>query len=215
MSSVAWLALAACCGLMNIGSELLQRRTLKYATKPATLLLIMLAVGLGDTPSASVRNIFLLAFGLSMLGDIALMLERDLFLYGLLAFLAAHLAFIAGFSYELAASPPLLAMLPFLAHAALMLRWLWPEVPSKLRAPVVVYVAALVAMGITALGFFLEAPYGRSSGALLLAGALSFLVSDSVLAVRRFRGDFKGAQTAILLSYFAAQLAFAGSVLGA
>jgi uncharacterized membrane protein YhhN len=53
---------------------------------------------------------------------------------------------------------------------------------------------------------------GVSGSGLALAGACLFALSDSILALNRFRREFKSAQFLILASYFAAQWLIALSV---
>jgi len=50
-------------------------------------------------------------------------------------------------------------------------------------------------------------------GALLASvGAFLFIISDTILAIDRFRGAFKLARALNLTTYFAAQLLIAGSI---
>jgi len=51
-----------------------------------------------------------------------------------------------------------------------------------------------------------------SAALLAFLGAVLFVVSDSALAVNRFRGGYDGAQALILSTYFAAQWLMARSV---
>jgi uncharacterized membrane protein YhhN len=53
---------------------------------------------------------------------------------------------------------------------------------------------------------------GQSQALLAFLGAVLFLVSDSALAVNRFRGHYKSAPALILSTYFAAQWLIARSV---
>ena len=83
-----------------------------------------------------------------------------------------------------------------------MLRLLWPHL-GKLKAPVSVYVAAILLMAWQALNRWVAT--GDAGSGLALAGALLFVASDSALAWNRFRGEFKSAQAVVLVTYFAAQ----------
>jgi alkenylglycerophosphocholine/alkenylglycerophosphoethanolamine hydrolase len=53
---------------------------------------------------------------------------------------------------------------------------------------------------------------GQSRALLAFFGAVLFTISDSALAVNRFRGRYQGAQALILSTYFAAQWLIARSV---
>ena len=53
---------------------------------------------------------------------------------------------------------------------------------------------------------------GQGAALLAFFGALLFIVSDSVLAINRFRGDFEIARALSLSTYFAAQWLIALSI---
>ena len=126
-----------------------------------------------------------LALMASASGDAALAAEEDRwFLPGLVAFLIAHLIYIALFATGsqgigiLAAEPlrGLWAVLIVIAAGALLAK-LIPAVPAAMRAPVVVYALAIAAMGVMAV----TVPgYGVAIGASL------FIASDAILAVRKY-----------------------------
>ena len=126
-----------------------------------------------------------LALMASASGDAALAAEEERwFLPGLVAFLIAHLIYIALFATGsqgigiLAADPlrGVWALLIVIAAGALLAKLL-PAVPAAMRAPVVVYAVAIAAMGVVAV----TVPgYGVAIGATL------FIVSDALLAVRKY-----------------------------
>ncbi|WGW02207.1 lysoplasmalogenase [Tropicibacter oceani] len=127
----------------------------------------------------------LLTLGLMLgaLGDAFLSREGDrAFLAGLASFALSHLAYVALFVAHPGADLAALtdpAFLPFTAAiVALVLGmgWrLWP-VTGDLRAPVMVYVAIIAAMGLSALAL----------GPPVLWAALLFIVSDTILATELF-----------------------------
>ena len=100
-----------------------------------------------------------------------------------------------------------------------MYAYLWPGL-HDMKIPVAVYVLAIAAMGWQATARWIGAgPSGVTAsvvtepGALLACiGAVFFLVSDSVLAVNRFRRPFAAAQAVVLGTYFLAQCLIALSV---
>jgi alkenylglycerophosphocholine hydrolase len=143
--------------------------------------------------------------GVSAVGDLLLEVPADLFVFGLLAFLVAHLAYIAATLTD-ARRPALLRALPFVAWCGALYAWLLPGM-GDLAAPVGVYVVVICAM--------LWRMAARADGALpttlALLGAISFAVSDSVIAVRKFDGDFVGAREAIMALYWLGQLGIAAS----
>lgn len=134
------------------------------------------------------------------------MLPGDRFVAGLASFLA-HLLYIAAFAGEKGGLRAPASALTVGVFAAGMLALLWPDL-GALRVPVVAYVTVIAVMGWQAL-----ARWGRSPGAALAAiGALSFLVSDSALAIGPFRGEFAGGTLVVLGTYWCAQCLIARSV---
>lgn len=205
--------------VLNLGSEYQlsvgQTRVLplKYLSKPLTMLLTLGLAWQVPAPLAGYKGLLLVALLFSTAGDIFLMLPQDLFLGGLISFLIAHL-FLA--TAMLQSSPlntlsPLYA-LPFLAYAGLILRLLWPGLPSRLKIPVVLYVLAIMNMGWLTLLHAIHQPQLYTG--LAVVAALLFIGSDSCLAWNRFRSPFAHAQLWILGSYFSSQYLFALSVYG-
>jgi uncharacterized membrane protein YhhN len=118
---------------------------------------------------------------LSLVGDVCLALPRG-FRPGLVAFLLAHVAYIAGFHTLAAASSwPFLLALPFVAASVLVTRWLWPHL-GAMRAPVAAYVAVITVMVWAAASMFRAGAIGW----LAPAGALLFYLSDISVARDRF-----------------------------
>jgi uncharacterized membrane protein YhhN len=144
---------------------------------------------------------------LSAAGDLFLIGKaRRWFLAGLGAFLLAHLAYAAAFvgrgsEARLAG----LALLPLLVGAALVVRWLWPHVPARMRPPVLAYVAAITAMVAAAAGT--RAP-------LVVAGAVLFFLSDLFVARERFVAPGIINRAVGLPLYYVAQLLLAATSSG-
>lgn len=172
-----------------------------YLSKPgAMLVLVVMALGLGATDSPYGRWL-LAGLLLSTLGDILLMLPKDRFVAGLVAFLLAHLCYVAAFwPQELGLHWPWL--LALLVVAALVLRLLWPGL-GAFKGPVLGYMAAILLMAWLAGERYLAAP--GSGTALAALGALVFMLSDSVLALDRFHRPFKAASAVIMGTYYGAQ----------
>jgi alkenylglycerophosphocholine hydrolase len=201
--SILFLVLATSSALLAIACEERRggRHRAFYLLKPLTTLLVLLAVAAAPGEFAAFRTWVCLALLLSMLGDIALMFEGErAFLAGLGSFLGAHLLFVWAFLLEGRAIPPPWSLLPLMAGLAFFL-WLLPRT-GALRVPVMVYGAALSGMMLAAAA---RAELRQDvSGWLAAAGAVVFMVSDSALAVRQFRGPYPRAQTLILASYWLA-----------
>ena len=141
-----WTTFVAIAASVATVAHYLQLPILHWIAKPlATLLIVGMALSLSSAESAY-RRWIVIGLLWSTLGDVFLMLPGDYFLYGLLSFLVAHIAYLVAFNKR----APLFARLaPFAIYALIagaVLAYLWPGIPAPMRIPVVVYVAALAAM---------------------------------------------------------------------
>ena len=193
-------ALTVCSAALAILGGLGVQPWLLYAFKPLTTLLIIAHAwprGIGEPP----RRWVLLGLLFSLAGDVALMWPERGFVFGLLAFLLAHLCYLWAFTRveRFAAWPWSLLFYALLAGG--ILARLWPGVPAELRPPVIAYVLCLAAMAAQ------TAVLWRRRGAAVLAlGGLLFVVSDALLATNKFAsGPLPLASLWVLLTYWAAQ----------
>lgn len=182
-----------------------------YLLKPATTLLILGAVLTAPGADPDYRLWVAVAVLLSTCGDIALMRHDDAgFLVGLGSFLLAHGVFVAAFLLDGVQAPPGWTAVPVTAGLVFLL-WLLPRT-GRLRPPVAVYAAALVAMSVAAA---VRMEIRDDRGAMLAAiGTLVFLLSDAALAIRRFHRPYPHAQAVILSTYWSALGLIALSVAG-
>jgi len=177
----------------------------ELVAKPLPVL--VLAGGVFARARGPLRHGLTIGLLASALGD--LLLGLDLFVPGLVAFLAAHLAYLAAFTARSRTLAPGRA-LPFAAWGALLLVRLWPEL-GGLRAPVTFYVIAICAMmWRAAAGFERKAGLGALAG---LLGAVSFGISDSLLAWDRFLLKSGGVFLPIMLFYWLGQAGLARAAL--
>jgi uncharacterized membrane protein YhhN len=181
-----------------------------FAAKPLTTLLIMAYAWPRGASEPLQRRLVRSGLSLSLLGDIALLWPTQGFLPGLIAFLLAHLVYIAAFCVpvRLAARP--LVFVAYGVVAAVILSQLWIGVPVALRAPVVAYVLCLATMASQA------GVWWRSAGTVLARhaglGGLLFMVSDTLLAINKFAVPLPLSSLWILASYWLAQWCIAGSL---
>ena len=199
-AALSLLALAS--AVLAVRAEHAGARGQVYVIKPlTTALLIVVASQAGHASEGAYVWLVVAGLACSLAGDVFLMLPRDRFVAGLLSFLFAHLFYVAAFASG-GVRPSAWAAAPLVLYGALMLRLLWPRL-GKLKAPVAVYVAAILLMAWTALSRWSGA--GPAGSGLAAAGALLFAASDSLLAWDRFRGGLRAAQALVLGTYFAAQ----------
>lgn len=211
--ALPWLVAVAAALAIGAALEWLPRPLL-FVAKPLATILIAAAAWPRGREVPVVRSLVLAGLGLSLLGDIALLWPQEGFLPGLVAFLLAHLCYIAAFCRPLrfAARPG-----PFVLYgvvALAILAWLWDGVAPGLRVPVIAYVACLASMAAQGAGVWL-ATRGTPAEALArraaIGGAL-FLASDALLAVNKFALPLPFASLWILATYWAAQWAIASSL---
>ena len=187
---------------------------LGFVFKPMTTLLIIAFAWPRGAAQPKQRRFVRIGLVLSLLGDVALLWPKEGFLPGLVAFLLAHLAYIAAFCVpvRLAARPVVFAV--YAAIAALILSQLWGGVPPALRAPVVAYVLCLATMASQA-GVWWRVAAGRGDAPLArhaAIGGVLFMVSDSLLAVNKFAVPLPLSSLWILLTYWTAQGFIAASL---
>lgn len=140
----------------------------------------------------------LAALAFSMLGDVLLALDgQRLFVFGLGAFLLAHLSYLVAMR-PFAGHRPLL-LLPYAAFAAGVLSLMWPGL-GAMAVPVLGYIGVILTMS-----------YGTwcssRRNAWLIGGGLLFISSDCLIGLNRFWQPLPGAGLWIMLSYYAAQYA--------
>lgn len=173
-----------------------------YVLKPLTVVLVILVASqAGHATTQQYKSLIVAGLVCSLVGDVFLMLPRDRFVAGLVSFLVAHLFYVAAFAAGVEAWS-VWAGVALVVYGGSMLWLLWRGF-GKLKAAVVVYVAAILLMAWAALSRWSGG--GADGGGWAAAGALLFVASDSALAWDRFGGEFKGAQALILSTYFAAQ----------
>jgi uncharacterized membrane protein YhhN len=205
-------ALALVSALLHLGSERYGPKRAVYLFKPLTIaLIILIAAGAKNPVSDFYRYAIMAGLVFSLAGDIFLMLPRDRFIPGLVSFLLAHLCYIAAFALEGGAAAAasasaswrsLLQAVPFLLYGAVMLRVLLPGM-GRMKAPVIVYMLVIMLMAWQALSRW--AGTGQQGSGLAFSGALLFVVSDSLLALNRFRKPYASAQLFVMSTYFTAQ----------
>lgn len=179
---------------------------LNFVFKPLTTLLIIGHAWPRGRERALARRWVLAGLLLSLVGDVALMWPHQGFLPGLIAFLLAHLAYIAAFTrqHRFLAQPAAVAL--YAIVAAVVLSWLWPSVPAPLRVPVACYVLALTAMSAqTAVVGATSRGDERARGRALMLGGALFMTSDALLATNKFALALPAANLWILATYWAAQ----------
>ena len=177
--------------------------------KPLPIALFALMVWQGPPLDPRYSTFVVAGLICSMVGDVCLLVP-DRFVSGLASFLVAHLFYIAAF----AAGPQAVTLLaPFAAVGAMLAGTLWRRA-GELRWPVVAYVTVISVMGWQAAQRAAAPLTPEPSGILALVGALTFMTSDGLLAFERFVRRFRGADAAVMATYYGAQALIAFSTKG-
>lgn len=177
---------------------------LRLVTKPLPALLLAAWVTgrCDDVPGRLVAA----GLVLSAVGDT--LLERGHFLPGLVAFLLAHVCYLAAFVAS-DARPALPRALPFAAWGAGALLALRHGL-GGLALPVSVYVTVICAMMWRAAARVGGRMPSRAAW-LGLAGAVAFAASDTMIAFDRFSAPMPGARWPIMIFYWLGQWGIAAS----
>ena len=227
------LPLAAVSAALHIRGEYSGRRQQVYMFKPLTMVIIFLIALLGQEAAPAYRYLILGGLIASIGGDVFLMLPSDRFVAGLVAFLIAHLFYIAAFASEITVLVwwpliPLAAFglifylilagslgkmqLPVLVYIIVILLMTWLACTRLLQPGEAVGTAVQAAQNGVLQAFAHAGPAAQSGAFLACIGAVLFVISDAVLALNRFKGSFRAAALLNLSTYFAAQALIAGSL---
>lgn len=193
-----FLGVAAVCAAVDWYAVGVGNKVLEYVTKPATLGLLIAAALALDPVDEKQRCFFVAALVLSLIGDVFLMLPRDMFVAGLASFLLGHLAYVAGM-VSVGTDETALIGVALVAIALVVVgrRIVAGAASKRLGPPVIAYMAAISAMVICA--------YGLS--AVAAVGATLFFVSDSLIGWSRFVRMQPWMPVAIIVTYHLGQAA--------
>ncbi|UUY07895.1 lysoplasmalogenase [Pseudomonas sp. J452] len=188
----------------------LELKWLCLLSKP--LPVIALLLWLRTTAASAYRRWISIGLLFSLLGDVLLEWPADLFVFGLGAFLIAHLVYLVAYLGDSRRLVPLALLLAF-AVAGSMFILLANSGLGDLLIPVAFYSLAIGCMLWRALARLGSRNIATGSAWLAAGGALLFVLSDSLIGINRFVAPFDGARYAIILSYWLGQLGIAASVI--
>lgn len=207
-----WLIVFAAALAANLLAITLPSPVLIYFSKPLIVISLFLYASSMSDGNRLIRQKLLPALAFSWMGDLFLMFETNhslFFMLGLGSFLLAHIFYILFFRgiRKMQADPPKLQFPVVLLtgmYIVTLLRILYPGL-GGLKIPVTLYAVVLGGMLISAFQAFHRpvSPEAR----IAMAGAVLFIVSDSLLAVNRFYASIPQAGLLIMLSYGMAQAA--------
>lgn len=185
----------------------------RFFSKPLILLGLILYFYRITKPIAStlLTKSILSALIFSWIGDILLM-WNDLFVYGLGAFLMAHVCYIIGFKVAQDGNSNLRQVnfvksffynLPIYLVAAFTFYLINPNL-GAMKIPVITYIIVIVSMVAMARDRFKKC--NPSSFWQVFVGAVLFFISDGAIAISRFFVQFPESGVLIMGTYATAQL---------
>ena len=203
-----WLILAVMGAVAYLYGVSMQATLLCLLSKPVPVLALL--GWLQDAPASPYRRWISIGLLFSLLGDILLAWPVDLFVFGLGAFLVAHLAYLKAYLVD-CRRPALLPLALALLAGVSLFSVMAAKGLGDLLIPVAVYALAISAMLWRALAR-LGSHVPKRSAWLAAAGAVAFVASDSLIGIDRFVLPFGAAPYLIILSYWIGQWGIAASV---
>ena len=176
--------------------------------KPLAMVLAIALVATRPRAPGAMRfdALLIAALAFSLLGDVFLMLPGR-FIPGLVAFLTAHLCYVALLRQGVGWLPRPLALAATLGAGAAVYALLFPGLDPVLKGAVAAYVVVIAVMAAQAIG---RAAVLNDGPALAVAvGAVFFMASDTLLALNRFWQPLPMAQFWVLATYYVAQVLIA------
>ncbi len=207
--TLIWLALII--AVVDWAAVQLRNKPVEYIAKPGVM--IVLLVWLWQVSSLQ-GPLFWFGLGLffSMAGDISLMLPREQFILGLVAFLLAHLAYLVGFNQSL---PPInLVSLLLMLLVGITAQQLYRRLAGGLRAsghsqlkiPVLAYSIVISLMLVSALFTLVRPTWAEGPALLASSGALLFFLSDSFLGWNKFVAPLPYGKLRVIVTYHLGQI---------
>ena len=192
-------------------------KPLEYVAKPATMLALLWWIWQSAGWGGSMLW-FTLGAVLCLAGDVFLMVPRDMFIFGLLAFLLGHVFYVIGLN-DIAPYINWWGAI-LIVILGLYLWWLYPKLAGGLNAkgkkslkiPVLIYSLVISAMVYSALMTWTRSGWTTIAALLVSIGAVLFYASDSMLAWDRFLNPLSHARLRVMTTYHLGQI---GIILGA
>jgi uncharacterized membrane protein YhhN len=194
-------------GCTHIYAKYKNLKLQEYIFKPLTTSLIIFLAFFSN--SGDYKNFIILGLIFSLFGDIFIMLSENKFVFGLISFLIAHIIYIYAFSIKNNFILPMYLSIPFVIYGLVMYLYLYKNL-KELKIPVFVYISIILVMGISAFNLW----YIKDNNLSFLAfiGSLLFIISDSVLAIDKFKKKMYFAQLILLTTYYTSQILIALSI---
>lgn len=192
--------------LLQYQPSLLPELAAKASIIPVLMILFILNTDLNED---KLHKLIFMGLVFSWAGDIILEFSHRnelMFIAGLLSFMAAQFLYLAVF-FKTPGKNTIFTnrtylIIPVLLYGAALLLILYKDL-SAMRIPVIIYALVILTMLIAAVNRIEKV--NQSSFYLVLAGAILFVVSDSLIAINKFSFPFKLSGVLIMSTYIVAQ----------
>ena len=211
MTNFAWvcLAVAAMMSMLDWVAVARDISALEYVSKPvatAAFLATVIALDVGHDASWGWR---MAAFVFCILGDVFLMLPKNLFVPGLASFAVAQVMFTISFAMgDTSATRWIIAAIVAIPVALVLAKRFVGAIRhsghSELVVPVSVYVVVITSMAVAAVA---------SGSVVAVAGATIFMLSDALIAETRFVKARPWHSVGVMVTYHLALAGLAISLL--
>jgi uncharacterized membrane protein YhhN len=168
--------------------------------KPLTTVLVIVWVIMAKEVDTYFKRTIILALCFCLFGDI-LLLKNDYFVFGLGAFLLGHLLFAKAFVGLHGFQRNPIVALVLLAIGIGLFDWLYPDL-GALKYPVAAYVLVILFMAWQGIGLYLREK--TTAYGFIALGVILFMLSDSMIAIDRFKSPFELSGVVILSTYWLA-----------
>lgn len=223
---------------IEVYGEATDNDVIRFCSKPLLMIVLIILYAKSITgPANGFHKLMVAAFFFSWIGDVALMFvprfaedltlmgfakDPNFFLVGLVGFLIAHLLYVGAFARITHKTAEALLpknwwmLVPLVLYMAVLLLQLVPAINAKPETqpfliPVLVYSTVIATMTLFAINRYRRV--NDQSFALVFAGALLFMFSDSIIAINKFVAPFETARIAIMVLYITAQYLIARGAL--
>ena len=196
-SSLIFLGLAGVMAILNWIAVARSNTLLEYISKPSATSAFLLTAIFFDVAHSASWWLRLAALALCIAGDVFLMLPRDAFIPGLISFAIGQILFAASFVADgIEATPLIVGLVVIIPIAYVLARRFVGALRHRsmngLILPVVVYLVVISVMAVTSIA---------SGSPIAIAGAVIFMLSDSLIAESRFVHERQWHSVGIMVSY--------------
>ncbi len=199
--------------ILNLITQVVNIEWLDFATKPLLMILLFIHyLSQRNSKPTGLSKLVVGALVFSWFGDLLLMLQGridGLFIFGLGAFLIAHVLYIFAYRKAKYDEPgdlnnsfirTRIVFLVFIGGALIYM--LYPNLGSLL-IPVIIYTMVIISMGISAL--LRRGWTSEKSFLMVYSGALLFIMSDAMIGIDKFMSPIIQARLLIMATYISAQ----------